>query len=112
MIPNTVASSLSCGTGTKNEPVGTISGTTTIADMETKCTQTKLDDQLEPHYLPLTGGSASFNSSTCGSSVENKTTTSTIVDHPNLKSGFSEEPEKSGSKSGSTRRKSESANEV
>merc|ERR1712051_183246 len=62
MIPTTVSSA---SLSTKNEPSGTISSGTISADMETKCTQTKLDDEL---LEPIMGCSASFNSATsCGS---------------------------------------------
>merc|ERR1712129_609543 len=75
-------------------PSGTLSGTMS-ADMETKCTQTKLDDEL---LEPIMGCSASFNSATsCGSEYQKTTTTSsnpsTTVEQPK---SISTEP-KSGS---------------
>merc|ERR1712127_178204 len=92
MIPSTVSSA---SLSTKNEPSGTISSGTISADMETKCTQTKLDDEL---LEPIMGCSASFNSATsCGSEYQKTTTTSsnpsTTVEQPK---SISTEP-KSGS---------------
>merc|ERR1712083_386673 len=90
MIPTTVSSA---SLSTKNEPSGTISGAMS-ADMETKCTQTKLDDEL---LEPIMGCSVSFNSATSSGSEYQKTTTSsnpsTTVEQPK---SISAEP-KSGS---------------
>merc|ERR1712210_260518 len=110
MIPTTVSSvSLS----TKNEPSGTISSGTISADMETKCTQTKLDDELL--LEPIMGCSASFNSATsCGSEYQKTTTSSnpstTVEQNPK---SISAEPKSgsAGSKSGSSGPKSGSVNE-
>merc|ERR1711935_167541 len=100
MIPTTVSSA---SLSTKNEPSGTLSGTMS-ADMETKCTQTKLDDEL---LEPIMGCSASFNSATsCGSEYQKTTTSSnpsTTVEQPK---SMSTEP-----KSGSAGTKSGSVNE-
>merc|ERR1711935_400842 len=108
MIPTTVSSA---SLSTKTEPSGTLSGTMS-ADMETKCTQTKLDDEL---LEPIMGCSASFNSATsCGSDYQKTTTTSsnpsTTVEQPKsisteAKSGSA------GTKSGSAGPKSGSVNE-
>merc|ERR1712086_810877 len=91
------------GLSTKNEPSGTLSGTMS-ADMETKCTQTKLDDEL---LEPIMGCSASFNSATsCGSEYQKTATSSnpsTTVEQPK---SISTEP-----KSGSAGTKSGSVNE-
>merc|ERR1712008_593931 len=101
MIPTTVSSA---SLSTKTEPSGTLSGTMS-ADMETKCTQTKLDDEL---LEPIMGCSASFNSATsCGSEYQKTTATSsnpsTTVEQPK---SISTEP-----KSGSAGTKSGSVNE-
>merc|ERR1712086_712482 len=98
------------GLSTKNEPSGTLSGTMS-ADMETKCTQTKLDDEL---LEPIMGCSASFNSATsCGSEYQKTTAssnTSTTVEQPK---SISTEPKSgsAGTKSGSAGTKSGSVNE-
>merc|ERR1712051_790569 len=102
-IPTTVSSA---SLSTKNEPSGTISSGTISADMETKCTQTKLDDEL---LEPIMGCSASFNSATsCGSEYQKTTITSsnpstTVEQNPK---SISAEP-----KSGSAGPKSGSVNE-
>merc|ERR1712129_234532 len=91
-------------------PSGTLSGTMS-ADMETKCTQTKLDDEL---LEPIMGCSASFNSATsCGSEYQKTTTSSnpsTTVEQPK---SISTEPKSgsAGTKSGSAGTKSGSVNE-
>merc|ERR1712238_119732 len=100
MIPTTVSSA---SLSTKNDPTGTLSGTMS-ADMETKCTQTKLDDEL---LEPIMGCSASFNSATsCGSEYQKTTTSSnpsTTVEQPK---SISAEP-KSGSAAPATESKGE-----
>merc|ERR1712008_617460 len=108
IIPTTVSSA---SLSTKTEPSGTLSGTMS-ADMETKCTQTKLDDEL---LEPIMGCSASFNSATsCGSEYQKTTTTSsnpsTTVEQPK---SISTEPKSgsAGTKSGSAGTKSGSVNE-
>jgi len=107
MIPTTVSSA---SLSTKTEPSGTLSGTMS-ADMETKCTQTKLDDEL---LEPIMGCSASFNSATsCGSEYQKTTTSSnpsTTVEQPK---SISTEPKSgsAGTKSGSAGTKSGSVNE-
>merc|ERR550532_3748355 len=109
MIPTTVSSA---SLSTKNEPSGTLSSGTISADMETKCTQTKLDDEL---LEPIMGCSASFNSATsCGSEYQKTTTSSnpstTVEQNPK---SISAEPKSgsAGSKSGSSGPKAGSVNE-
>merc|ERR1712051_262971 len=108
-MPTTVSSA---SLSTKNEPSGTISSGTISADMETKCTQTKLDDEL---LEPIMGCSASFNSATsCGSEYQKTTTSSnpstTVEQNPK---SISAEPKSgsAGSKSGSSGPKAGSVNE-
>merc|ERR1712086_1224258 len=100
MIPTTVSSA---SLSTKTWASGTLSGTMS-ADMETKCTQTKLHDEL---LEPIMGCSASFNSAaSCGSEYQKTTTSSnpsTTVEQPK---SISAEP-----KSGSAGPKSGSVNE-